>query len=152
MRPTQHIIISTGVGVLVSLWLKSWAAGVACLIGGVLIDLDHVVDYVIAKKEITFDYKKFVDYCDNDTTGRIYLILHSWEALIIMWLFIPLEPIFIGALVGITVHLMCDQFSNPLAPLCYFISYRSKHGFERSKLFCQKYYAKISKNPVSPTD
>jgi len=40
MKPTHHVIISLGFGTLLGLWLKSWGAMFACLLGGVFIDVD----------------------------------------------------------------------------------------------------------------
>lgn len=145
MKPSAHIAISAGLGVGLFLTLQSWMAAVSCFFWGVFIDLDHFVDYYVAKKKIPFKYKELDTYGCHDKHGKLYLFLHSFEMLALLWVIVFYsqgnEALF-GAAVGLTAHMLCDQWKNPLRPWGYFLIYRIKHGFERKDILKSEYYTK----------
>jgi len=120
MRPTHHVMISGGVTLVFALWMKSTGALAACFLSGIFIDLDHHFDYLLEKKEIPFSYKKLLDFCHNDKNSKLRVFLHSYELLILLWVsiyYFSLGPIWLGVAVGLTTHILCDEFANPLKPL-----------------------------------
>ena len=142
MRPTYHVVLSGGVTAVFAIWVQSWNALAACFLGGIFIDLDHHLDYFICRKEIPLSYKKLVDFCRNDHTSKIYLFLHSYELLALLWVCIfifDLGVIWLGIAVGCTTHLLCDEVANPLRPLAYFLTYRAKNRFHRKSFFKKGY-------------
>jgi len=147
LRPTNHILISGGVTLVFSLWVKStWALG-ACFLSGIFIDLDHHFDYLLEKKEIPLSYKKLVDFCKYDHQSKLYLFLHSYELLLLLWLsitYFSLGAVWLGIAIGFTTHIICDEIVNPGRPLSYFLIYRIKHNFNRKMFFKKGYYDGIS--------
>ena len=146
MSPSKHLIVSTGLGMIMLLWLKSWAAAGACFVSGILIDLDHHLDFFWAKNKIPLNYQELRTFCKFDKHGKLFLIFHSYESLIVLWLliyYLQLNVVWLGIAVGLTVHLFFDQFTNPIKPFFYFFIYRVRVGFERKHLFTKEYLQKI---------
>jgi hypothetical protein len=146
MKPTYHVIISGGVTAVFALWVKSKTAVLACFLSGIFIDLDHHLDYFLVRKKLPLSYKKLVDFCDKDQ-GPLYLFLHSYELLILMWIciyYFSLGNVWVGIAVGFTTHILCDEFANPFRPLAYFLTYRIKHKFNRKMLFKKEHFDEIS--------
>lgn len=104
----------------------------------VLVDLDHLVDYLwINKGRIQLgglyrDYRKH-------RTPKLILVLHSWElaflALACAWLFTAPALVW-GLAIGWIFHLACDQLANRVGAPFYLLSYRYFKGFDRRKLPC----------------
>lgn len=139
MSPVNHVIISGGVTAVLSLWVRSWGALWACFLSGILIDVDHYLDYFIHRKAIP-GYRKLVDFLRHDHRSRIFLFLHSYEILALIWLSVflfDLSPVWLGIAIGSTVHVFCDEIVNPIKPMAYFLSYRFKNKFDR-KCFLKK--------------
>jgi hypothetical protein len=143
VKPIKHVIISSGVSAVFAIWARSWGAVVACFLSGIFIDLDHHLDYFIAKREIPFSYKKLVAFLKSDGYLKIYLVLHSYEVLFLIWACIflfDLNVVWVGIAVGATAHVFCDEFANPLKPLCYFLTYRAINRFEPKSFFKKGYH------------
>ena len=137
------MIISGGVSAVFALWAKSWGAVFTCFLSGIFIDLDHHLDYFIAKKEIPLSYRKLVDFLKNDHNSRLFLFLHSYEVLFFIWVCIfllGLDAIWIGIAIGMTTHVLCDEVVNPIKPMAYFLTYRVKNRFKREHFFKKGYH------------
>ncbi len=138
MTLEKHIVLSAATTAVFSVFSPSWAGLAACFLGGVLIELDHFLDYCIIKRTVCFSIKRLEDYCLNEKAGRLYLILHSHELLIAGWIavsFFRPDPVFLGLLFGVTVHMIFDQLLNPVYPLAYFLTYRAWFGFPKKVFF-----------------
>ena len=147
MRPTKHAIISAVLGAGLIYYLKSYPAGIACLVSGVLIDLDHHIDYVIAKGKIP-NYKELNNFCDSDPAWKPYLIFHSFEFLFFFWFLIfysKLNVIWGGMAIGLTTHMICDQFANPIKPLAYSTIFRWQKKFDQRQIFTQRFFDEAKK-------
>ena len=95
----------------------------AAFFTGVLIDLDHMVEY----------YWWFVK---GDHT-RVWYFLHSYELLVPAFLAGYLsgwDPIVTGASFAFLGHLLTDQVVNPVVPLGYFFSFRAAKRFRRQAI------------------
>jgi len=71
-------------------------------------------------------------FCYTPTDGKVYLILHSYELLWALWgvaLFVAPHPVWIGILLGMTVHVLLDQLFNRTHIFAYFWFYRAWFGF-----------------------
>ena len=102
---------------------KSPYALVSSLLTGVMIDMDHLVEY----------YRWFV----KGDTSKVYFFLHSYELLVPVFLssyFSGWDPVVMGASFAFLGHLLTDQIVNPVMPLAYFVAYRAMKGFRRSEL------------------
>jgi hypothetical protein len=142
MKPIYHVIISGGVSAIFAVWVRSWSAVLACFLSGIFIDLDHHLDYYLVKREIPLSYKKLVNFLRNDHDSKIHLFLHSYEFIVLLWLsifFFDLSVVWTGVALGFTMHILCDEFANPLRPLAYFLTYRIKNRFERKRFFKKGY-------------
>jgi hypothetical protein len=144
MKPSHHVMISAAAGAVVIYQSKSLWAGLACLVAGVLIDLDHHLDYFINKKRMP-TYQELKSFCEDDRSWRPYLIFHSFELFILLWIclfYFKLGEVWIGLAIGSTLHIMCDQFFNPIKPLSYFFLFRLANRFDQSRIFSPKAFAK----------
>ncbi len=102
---------------------------VAFLMGAVFIDLDHLIDNFLCFKTI-FALKELFN-ASHLSSGKVYLILHSWELIFVLFLIsraLNSAQLFIFTC-GLTVHLTIDiaQRKNKLA---YFIFYRLMKKFD----------------------
>lgn len=142
MRPVNHLMISTGVSFVLYGWLHSISCAFSCLFAGVLIDVDHVFDYFFSKKRMPFNYKELDDFCKNDINGKISLVFHSYELVLILWIANTFfsNMVLLGITIGATVHLLCDAFSNPLKFRSYLLSYRHYHKYDRKNFYVDGFY------------
>ena len=144
--PVYHISISTVLSLIFLVYFQSVMAAISCLICGVLIDLDHHLDYFLAKHEIPWHYRDLVYFGATDKNHKMYLWFHSYESLILLWgaiYYFNLDIVWVGAAVGMTVHVLCDQFYNPLHPMVYFLTYRVAQNFSKDKLLAKDFFKKV---------
>ncbi len=137
MSPTHHVIISAGTSAAFWYFTQSPSGTAACFLSGILIDIDHHLDYFLCKKELPLNYQKLYHFCEREKAGNLYLFLHSYELMAVFWaviFYFQLSWLWAGLALGMTVHMLADQIFNPVAPLCYFLVYRAKQGFSRAKL------------------
>ena len=55
MMPQHHLIASLILATAILLTTNSIPAFTACLISGIILDADHILDYWLYKKKITID-------------------------------------------------------------------------------------------------
>ena len=123
MKPPGHVIISLSIGGVLWAITKSPYALVASFLTGVMIDLDHLVEY----------YRWFV----KEDNTRVFFFFHSYELLVPSLLagyFSGWDPVVLGVSAGYLGHLLTDQFANPVRPWAYFFTYRARMGFRRDKI------------------
>ena len=143
MRARYHVVASAGISLGFQAAMHSWPATLGCFLSGILIDIDHYLEYCISKKKFPYRYKELLDFCLYHKESKLYLFFHAYEYLIILWLsiyFFDLGKIWIGIAIGLTAHLIFDQFTNPIKPLFYFLTFRIKNKFETSKIVSKDYF------------
>lgn len=143
MSPSKHAAASAAVSVAFAAYSHSAGGTLICFLSGIFIDLDHVVDFWIAKRKPIFSYRKLYQYCANEKDGKLSLVLHSYELHLLLWIAVfalHLDVLWLGLAVGVTSHLILDQIFNPLRPYVYFFAYRLKHGFDKKCIFPDEYY------------
>jgi hypothetical protein len=123
LKPPGHAAISIAIGG--ALWgiTKSPYSFVAATLTGVMIDMDHLVEY----------YRWFV----KEDNTRVYYFLHSYELVVPVFLagyFSGWDPVVLGVSFAFLGHLLTDQLVNPMAPLGYFFTYRLMKGFRRREI------------------
>jgi hypothetical protein len=141
MRPIPHVVTSGIVSALVWIWFKSFGCAAVSFITGVFIDLDHLVDYYSAHR-FTFSIKRIYCACLRVNFRKLYLLLHSYELVAILWAAIclfSLSNIWKAAAIGLTQHLIFDQISNPINTFGYFLTYRIINGFDRDRIIKDGY-------------
>lgn len=127
----------------------------AAFIGGVLVDLDHLVDYVIAFGT-SFDLNFFLKGYQFLKNDKIFVPLHAWEWIpLLLLLYILLKrqhlehrvkltkyivTFLLAFTLGLSSHLFIDTFSNKLILHGYSIIYRALNNFEVEKLVTEEHY------------
>ncbi len=138
MLPSRHIIVSLPLGAGLTLFTGSAVSGLLCLFGGVLIDIDHIIEYSIHYGFKNINFQQIYQACRNLITSvengeleKIYLFFHAAELSILLWVSFALSKnIYLLAIaLGYTGHLTLDVLANEIKPWAYFISLRAKKGF-----------------------
>lgn len=139
MGPIKHLIYSTGVATMLMVHSKRKEVALACAATGVLVDLDHIIEYQDFCHG-KWDWEEFATGTYFDKKGTVKVIFHSWELAIILWgVIIGNKKITKGSLlygiaVGYTLHLILDQIGNNLNPKGYFEIYRWLVDWKQDKL------------------
>jgi len=113
MEIYQHSIISIILTVVLWPLYGPWA--LLAIVGGVLIDSDHVLWYWA--KSNKFNIKKTYSYCQNvGQTANIkeykqaWMPFHSYEALLALMILSIIFPQSTPLLIGLLLHLLLDFF------------------------------------------
>lgn len=136
MKPLPHIAASGIIGAISWFYFRSFGYCLIAFLSGFLIDADHLLDYTLSRK-FTFNVWKIYKSCENMELDRLYLVLHSFEIIIFLWVCIYLFSIgkFWQAIaLGMTQHIILDRFTNPIHHLGYFFTYRLLNRFKREKI------------------
>ncbi len=136
MSPKVHALASVGGGLLLWQLLHSWQAGLASALAGFFMDLDHLVDYVIAGQR-SLRLQDFLGFYRHFNEKHIWVPFHGWEAVPVLLLLAwwGIWPAWlIGLAFGLAHHLALDQWGNGLHPAAYCLSYRVAVGFKCSKI------------------
>ena len=117
----------------------SWAAGIMAGLSSVLMDLDHIADYVIHNHGWG-GMEDFFKSCEEGQLTRLYLVLHSFEWLILLWLLIgtgAAAPWGVGLTIGMTGHMLLDWLGNHniVQPSFYWLWYRVQNHFDGNVLY-----------------
>ena len=107
MRARYHIAASTGISIGFQAAMHSWPATLGCFLSGILIDIDHYLEYCIFNKKFPYRYQDLIDFCLYHKQDKVYLFLHAYEYLLILWLliyFLGLGVVWIGIAVGLTTQ------------------------------------------------
>lgn len=129
MRPLQHLAYSTAAASVLLLTTKSPKIAMGCVASGVLVDLDHLIEY---RKYCgaQWDWEEFSSGIYFDKKGTVKVIFHSWEAACVLWGVvlardgIRMKSLLYGIAAGYTLHLILDQIGNNLNMMGYFELYR----------------------------
>lgn len=117
------------------------------LLGGFLIDLDHLFDYVLAFGS-NFNLQAFLKGYQFVKIDKIFIPLHAWELPIILFLVVvfvkkinlKLKTVIAAFALGLFFHLAIDTVTNEQYFKSYFLSYRASKGFELKELVSQDHY------------
>ncbi len=108
-------------------------AAVICLTYSIFIDLDHLFDFFLYNKRISFEVISFFTTPYFTNNGRVHVLLHGWEyAIILLVLSVFLKKyrdISVALSLAIIGHLLVDQFCYGMTPFKYFLVYRWMYGF-----------------------
>jgi len=147
MRPSIHVVSSLTLGILFWFFTKSIYASFICFISGVLVDLDHIIEYVMHFGWKTLSIRSIYD-ASKDTTSqkgskvypRLYLLFHSSEmAILLAVISLYVKNIYVSAFaLGYLSHIAIDSFGNKLNPFTYFILNRRAKRFITRVLFRKK--------------
>ena len=122
MHPRVHIPVSLSAAALIYAHTGSVAAGVVCVASGVLVDIDHFIDYAIR-----FLWNRFsrggaihrfqgevVPIKIQERRWEKHLFVHSIECAILSWVFYAYTDnlVLFGFAVGYSIHLILDVIGN----------------------------------------
>jgi hypothetical protein len=132
MGPVGHALISAPIAG--ALWFLSGNpdAAAATFLAGTLVDVDHLVDYVLARGW-TIDLATIKSGSYFRESGRALVLLHSYEIILLLAALAAARlgwAIGIGIGLGAGVHLIADAAFYRFTPLCYSLFYRLGTGFE----------------------
>lgn len=137
MKLEHHIAFSTIISGILYAIFKSWGLSIAAFISGIFIDLDHVVDYVIAHG-LHFNVKGFFPFFYEEKHNKITLIFHGWEFLIFFaaaaW-FTDFNLLVTGVLIGYGHHIVLDFFYSKASFWSYSLIWRWKNKFDSKRIF-----------------
>ena len=104
----------------------------------VLIDVDHLADYVLCRGG-WFGLGDFFRSCNEGRLNRLYLVLHSWEwiilgALAAFWAGLPAMGMIVT---GMAWHLAFDAYGNRnmVRPGFYWFFRRAAVRFDAARLY-----------------
>ncbi|MEW5775051.1 MAG: hypothetical protein AB1916_16150 [Thermodesulfobacteriota bacterium] len=147
MKPSQHAAAGLAGGAAALLLTGSAEAALAFALSTVLMDLDHVVDYLLFGAPPR-TLRRFLAPGDAGVWGRVVFVLHSYELLLVLALFwMEFDPPQWGGavLAGMAAHLLMDEWGNRrkgfhlrLPVLYYSFLYRLSRGFRGEALLIAK--------------
>lgn len=131
-----HFILAVLAGLLVGHYFNKEKLGIiAGVVGGFLIDLDHVLEYFFVFGP-RFNVAYFIEGREFLVSDKIFIIFHAWEyipiLLVIAWCVRRRKSIYVFLLAltfGGMVHLTTDCFMNNYPPRNYSLIYRAAQGF-----------------------
>jgi hypothetical protein len=129
----EHAALSLPAAGAVYLATASAPAALAFAVGGILIDLDHLLDYWREVGWFDRDVAAFMSYFDKRLPIHSWLCLHAWE-----WPLLALPAFALlgapawawGFVCGMLAHLVLDHRYNRLQPLFYAYLYRWSRRFD----------------------
>jgi hypothetical protein len=142
MSPGGHLVTTTAACAVVYAGTGSMALTAGLAAGGFLIDVDHIVDYVLFERQRDLRPSSFLKYYVNGRAQRLVLVLHSYELLVLLtaiaWL-TGVEWLW-GWVFGMLLHLPLDIiFNGKFAPggLVHFYSFivRARARFRADRFF-----------------
>lgn len=121
MKPVFHVAASTLVSGILYVIFKSWGMVIGSFLSGILIDIDHVIDYMIVsgarcdRKEFSNFIREKKYWKTASRHWRLNLLFHGWEWLVILSIAAVLtdwNPLITGILIGCCAHILLDVFNN----------------------------------------
>ena len=121
MDECKHITVSLATSALILIISRKATISITCLLSGVMVDLDHALDYYLNYRSKTIPGKTrqlrelpgfFLRvYLQREPRPRVYKILHSVEFLLLFPIFYFLGiwgEALTGILIGFMLHLVMD--------------------------------------------
>ncbi len=146
MKIQHHAALSLLVAGLLLGFFKSWAMAIAACITGILMDFDHVLDYLIHFGP-RLDVRHFFRASYEREYEYTFVILHAWEWLLIWLLLVGgtrANPWVVGGFVGWVIHMAADEVVNKPKHLGYFMLGRWRQGWSHEACF-PKHEAPLAK-------
>ncbi len=137
MTLRSHVIASVIFSSVFLLIFKSWPIAILSFVSGVLIDCDHLIDYLLKFRK-HFRVKEFFDAYYDGKMLFIIIVFHSWELLLLLniYAFLISGNMWIrGITLGFTQHVALDQAFSKRSRWKYFFIWRVKKGFNANEIF-----------------
>ena len=130
---TAHFIATSVVAFLFFNYSRDFKVVFACFLGGILVDLDHLIDYFLYFG-LHFNLKYFFQ-SRFLLSRKVYLFLHHWElaAVLAVIAFLGKSMYLSAFTVSLSLHLLIDNVQRD-NKFFYLFSYRLYHKFNAEKL------------------
>jgi hypothetical protein len=131
MGPGRHALIGALTGGALYASGQGPAGAAAAFAVGSLIDVDHLLDYVLAEG-LTFRWSALSSGSYFRKRGKALVLLHSYECVILAGVLLVRfgqSALAWGVVCGAMTHLLSDVLYYRFTPLCYSFTYRLVHGF-----------------------
>lgn len=122
-------------------WHERSSAFWGAFIGGILIDLDHLIDYVLTFGP-TFDLATFFQGQQFLAANKVYIFFHAWEyvvlVLIATWILkdrVNTRSLLLALCISMLFHLTIDAVLTENRFAAYSILYRAALNFELHRLW-----------------
>ncbi len=132
MRPQYHVASSAIVAGILYVLFKSWSMSFSCFLSGILIDLDHIYDF-IKETGSPIKFKELYGLAKKNNITHCTIVFHSWELVLLLFMvawFTNWNPWIAGVLIGFGHHMIMDAFHNKVTILPYSFIWRWKNNFE----------------------
>ncbi len=127
-----HLGVALFLSTLIFIFFRSWKWVAVCFVASFYTDADHLFEYFLAHG-FEFDWKSMVTGEYFVTVDKRFVFFHSYESILIAFALVLFKTIkwqaALAYSLGLLGHLMVDQFSYPLKPLAYSLTYRWINGF-----------------------
>lgn len=80
-----HLLLSLTTGLIFYLVYRKWSVFLWAIIGGFLVDMDHLIDYFLWKRSLSFNLGEFMAGDQFTGSGKLYIFLHSYEWVVLTW-------------------------------------------------------------------
>ncbi|MGB2651417.1 MAG: hypothetical protein WBD00_04345 [Candidatus Omnitrophota bacterium] len=128
-----HLIVTVILAGVFYRFTGKWTWAVLTIVGGVLIDLDHFLDYFLYYG-LKLNLRDFFDH-KYLASGKCYILFHSWEVLAVVWCLSVIVRWMVPVAAGMTSHILIDYFfSHRGHPKFLSLIYRWRNGFDLSCL------------------
>jgi uncharacterized membrane protein YjjP (DUF1212 family) len=137
VKPVSHILVSGIISSAFYFYSKSIIASSVCFLSGVIIDIDHILDYYLHYRSFKKGFSHFYNSCLALKIDRLHLVLHSYELVLILWVLVFVfrqNLLFLAISVGMSGHLLLDQVGNDLDRLGYFFIFRLLNNFKIQRI------------------
>lgn len=140
MKLAQHCISAIPLAVAAYIATGgSKAAAFMAAASSILIDCDHVLDYVL-QKHGWGGMQDFFATCEEGQLPRLYLVLHGFEWVVLLWLLIGTgiaAPWGVGLTFGVSGHMLMDWLGNRhiVQPSFYWLWFRAVNRFDGNVLY-----------------
>lgn len=113
MTTKNHAIASTALAAGIYAATSSVETASSALFIGIFLDIDHIIDFFLFSGE-RFSIDGFTSWYYDGRWKRLILIFHSYELYMIYGLFVYMHPnpVLLGILCGMALHLVLDQIAN----------------------------------------
>ena len=132
MRVRYHIALSVPLAGVLFAVFKSWELAAASLVSGILIDVDHFLDYFV-EYGMNTDLHNFFSSFPEGRYRKIFILLHGWELLLLgafaAWA-THWNPVAVGLCLGYGHHMIADQLTNNVAVFGYSLLWRCARRFD----------------------
>ena len=130
---TTHLVLAVLLAGFFRWFTGGWTWPVLAFIGGVLIDLDHLIDH-FRYYGMKFDISDFF-YHRYLASGKCYIFFHSWEVIAVLWMFSSTVPLATPLATGMTLHILTDYaFCHNVRFLHFSLLYRWSHRFNLGEM------------------